>query len=500
MKNWIAAWKADKLAGSLQLSFLASVANAFWNSALLSISIPGIGTIMPFRICLLLTAALYLLWAVREKDCFWKDATTLEKWCYLLIAIMLVYGVLSLPRAIDFGFTFRKLFNLCFDLCFFFLMLRLCRDEKLFRRALYVCAVMVALLCIAGAYEVFFGGIFSQKYDDYLRIFWFKGLYQPPVVTFPNTNDYNISLDMCWAVFLLLICRRWDRISRLEKVLATLPFPVLLFLAISGQGRFAVAVLCVLFAGFVLFLWIKGKKSLRIAVIPLVLCLFVQFSNQYYFIVPPIQQYLVQMEEYRQTVTETTPSTPDTPEKPTLQLGNPKRENLEDDFFRVNEDTGEKELNVGAGSGGTRTRLLIHAFSCFLHSYGLGVGLGNTEVLVQEYHIIPEGTLWGIHCFVARIIADYGVFVLIPLCVIAFLLLKRIWALLSAGFRQHDRQGTAFAVLFFSVLLTYPLTSTAPADAQDLIAMWIYLASVVLIAGHLTENTSHGVIPEETIL
>ena len=46
--------------------------------------------------------------------------------------------------------------------------------------------------------------------------------------------------------------------------------------------------------------------------------------------------------------------------------------------------------------------------------------------------------------------------------------------------------AAAYAVLFFFMLLTYPLTSTAPSDAQDVIAMWFYLASVVLLANMLS--------------
>ena len=98
-----------------------------------------------------------------------------------------------------------------------------------------------------------------------------------------------------------------------------------------------------------------------------------------------------------------------------------------------------------------------------------------------------------------RIAADYGIFALLPLCAIAFLLLKRIFTSLSAAWRRKDGQAAAAAgaLLFFAVLLTYPIVSTASSDAQDDIAMWFYLAMMVLYAVQELETGEH-LLTEET--
>mgnify|MGYP004670637931 CR=1 FL=1 len=93
---------------------------------------------------------------------------------------------------------------------------------------------------------------------------------------------------------------------------------------------------------------------------------------------------------------------------------------------------------------------------------------------------------YSIHCFLMRIAADYGIFVLIPLCAIVFLFFKQIGIALAAGWKQKDRQVILYTLLYFAALLIYPIVSTASSDAQDMIPMWIYLGLLVLYAAELS--------------
>lgn len=496
MRELIAEWKRDRLWGSLCICWLAAVAASFWGSYLLPITFPMVGTLYLFRVLLPVTAVLYILWAVREKENFWKDSSALEKWCYALIVIMLLYGAVSLFRAIDFLHTFRMLFNLCFDLCFFFLMLRLCRNGTMLRRTLWVCGVMVAVQCVLGIYEVFRGGIFTDAYDSIPRFFLFTHIYQAPVVTGGNTNDYCAVLLFIFGALLVAFLNQYYKEKKSGKKLwaLSLSIPVLYFLILAASASLNLVGLGLLLAGTALFFLCYDRKRLWVPLVSVLLISCIWFANQYYFIVPPIQEYLAQMEAYKQQTTlppETSdnPETPDEPaapgmEKPTLQIGNPDATTLEEEFYEVNAETGEKELRE-SGTGGVRVRLLLHAFNCFKESYGLGVGLGNTETLAPRRAVVlgwedrPQNS---IHCFVARIIADFGLFVLIPLGVIALLLLKGLFTLLFTGIRRRDGHAIGYALLFFCVLCAYPFVSTSSADAQDMIAMWIYLASVVLMS------------------
>lgn len=470
MRDMITRGKQDKLWGGLVLCWLLTVFTSFFGSYLFPIPVPGVGTWFAFRTMLPITAILYILYALREKRFFWTDSTTLEKWVYSFIAILLLYSGVSLLRAFDLGYSFRLLFNLCYDLCFFFLFLRLCRDRDVRKLTMAVCFVLLLIVMAIGVYEVFCGGIVSTRYDDarHQDFMFFLSNFQYPVVFYGNTNDYAILLTFLYALFALSSLKegqppRW--------VIGLLTVGIYFLLLACG------ARLCQ-FAFFLVFwvqvgAWLLKEKwaALRSAVL-ICLCLCcVYLSNQWRFTVVPIQIYLEEYQEYLAG----------NGEKPTLVLGDQNHWSLAVQFFTVNEETGQQELRR-EGSAGSRARLLLHAWDCFTASRGLGVGPGNTETLAAQRRVVdwPDSPQFSIHCFIARLIADYGIFALLPLCTIVFLLLKQLFSVLQNSVRCKDRDGLAYALLFFAVLLIFPFVSTASSDAQDNLPMWIYLAMVVL--------------------
>ena len=156
---------------------------------------------------------------------------------------------------------------------------------------------------------------------------------------------------------------------------------------------------------------------------------------------------------------------------------------MKDEFWETDQD-GNTTIS-STNSGGIRTLLLTHAGKCFLESYGLGVGLGNTEVLAAKRGVIPK---WAsndsisIHCFIARIIADYGIFVLIPLGAIVLLLLRSIWRMLVAAYKTKNRATAAKTLALFGCCLIFPISSTASSDAQDILPMWLFLAILFFLS------------------
>lgn len=485
-------WRQDKLRCALVVCWLLTVTASFFNSYLLPIQLPGIGTWYAFRTFLPLTAVLYIIYAIRTKTCFWTDSTALEKWCYVFIAVMVLYGAASLPRALDVSWTFRRLFNLCFDLCFFFLMLRLCRQKDIRKLTLAVCFVMWVVVMLLGIYEIFNGGIVDPAYNgaNWQDFTWFLSRFQYPVVFFGNTNDYALLLTFFYAVFLLIA---WQEPRIPQWVTVVLPTATY-FLLLATSSRLSIYAFFILLATQILCALFRHSKAARRTAAGMLLCVCcIQFCNQYRYIIPPLQTYVQQKAEYTQAIREAEKKAgqekeqpeAETPiEQPELQLGDPQKETLNEQFFETDAATGEKVLRE-EGSAGVRSHLLLFAFHCISQSHGLGVGLGNTETMAARQAVVPQ---WAdkpqnsIHCFIARIIADYGIFALLPLCAIAFLLLKRIFMSLAAAWRQKDGQAAAEALVFFAVLLTYPIVSTVSSDAQDNIPMWIYLALVVLYA------------------
>lgn len=501
MKELFLSWKANKLENTMKLCFLATVFASFFGSAILSFSVPGIGELFPFRILLCVTALLYLIWCICGKDPFWKDSSWLEKWCYVFAGIMLIYGTVSLLWAIDFMFSFRKLFNLCFDLCFFFLLLRLCREKKMLKRTILLSVVALAILAIMGVYEIFNGGIFSDKYNVGTWFSLFMEYYQYPLTVSSTCNEYAGTFVFIGAVVLLNWCVNKE-LPKWQMWIIAIAIPFAWFLMLASNARLCQMAFLILTVGFGVYLLFRDRKKFLVLLVALVLMGGVQFAHQYRYIVPPIQQYMAEMEKYNEqmaalpTATQpmvtqpavTQPSEVPTIPKPTLNVGNPKDEPIKDQVFKKNEETGEITLNTEK-SGGIRVRLLIHAFQCFKESYGLGCGLGNTEQLAVKYEAVPLGTREGfyssIHCFVARIVADYGIFALIPLCIIAFLLLKKGWKLFVEGVKGKSWATIGLSFFYVCCLLVFPIVSTASADAQDILPMWIYLAMIVLLSSML---------------
>lgn len=466
-----ATWKADKLWGTLSLCWLATVCSSFFGPHLFRVTLPALGSMYLFRFLLPVTALLYILWAVRERENPWKGASAVEKWVYVLMGIMLLYGAVSLCWAIDFRFSFNRLFNLCLDFCFFFLMLRLCKDKRLFRSTLCMSVAMMLILALIGVYEAFNGHIFPIVYTttDYYGSRTFAYLLglpcRIPVVTFAGPNDFAAMLLFVAAAAFLLWANDPEPRTRRKLWGVILAFTLIYFLIEVTGTRLCKLAFFLLFAGVLIWFFCQDRRLRWVPVVMLLLVLCVELSFTYYIERPS---------------SAAPPSVRPLPEDKDFLA-------LEKDFFTSDPETGEIALQLDVSTG-IRLRLLLHAFDCFRESYGLGVGLGNTETLSAMRITVPRWenpTQHSIHCFIARIAADYGLFVVIPLCAIGFLLLKQVYDLFTSAVREKDRSSAGFSLLFLFVLLVYPFTSSSSSDSQDFFSMWIYLASLVLCSARL---------------
>lgn len=499
-----AAFLRDRLFATTCIFLLFTVASAFLGSVILNITIPLVGEIFPFRIFLPITFILYLVWAFKGNDHPWRDCTTLEKWAYVLVGVMVVYGAVSLLWVQNFLFTFKRLFNLCFDVAFFFLLLRLCRNKRVLQAVILTAMAGFLFFCGVGIYEVFHQGIFDDAHDHIHIATWFMKYLQHPIATAGNTNDYCAILVFLAAVFMLVRALGvFDKHSRFIKYSPLAIFPLLFFLITMANSRLNMVSFWILLVVTVLHdLLGKYCKKRLYAVLALVLC-SITFCHQYRFIVPPVQAYVQQVKAYRAyqvalreyyekygSLAENDGSVPPPPtmpgnltDKPTLDLGDQEGSSLKDEFLETDQD-GNVSINSN-NSGGVRTLLLIHAGNCFRESYGLGVGLGNTEVLAAKRGVIPK---WAsndsisIHCFIARIIADYGIFALIPLCAIAFLLIRKVWQMFVAAWKAKNNALASKALVLLGCSLIFPISSTASSDAQDILPMWLFLAILFFLS------------------
>ena len=344
------------------------------------------------------------------------------------------------------------LLNLGFDLTFFFLLLQVGRDEKLRKKMYLLSAVCLFVIFVLATYEVFFGGIVDHAYDNYRRFYFRDSIYQFPVVFYSNTNDLSAIIVFMLAALTLggffWRCDTWT-----DALLSAFATGWTYFLLRASSSRLCLLSYWIFFAGIVaasLFKRVNRKQRFVCIILALACVLVIELEHRGI---------------YNQSINVS----------------------LADEFFEYDEYN-NKILNE-TSSAGVRTRLIMHTFRCFWESRGLGVGLGNTGQLALIRKVASSGNkvyYESIHCFIARLFGDYGIFIAIPMIAIGFLLLRSGIRAIRLAKKTNDGDLFAETLLFFSVLIFYPIVSTASSDAQDLIPMWYYLAVVIWTSDRLS--------------
>jgi len=485
-------WREDKLRTTVVVFWLICVFASFFGGSITFFYLPGIGAASLFRITLPITALLYLAWAIREKYNPWKHASYLLRICYVFCISLIVYGGLSLFRAMDFEFTFRRWANLCLELCFFFLALELGRDRNVFRYTIWSAFPAAVFQMLTGIVDTFSGGVFYLSCDvypeyegcdaDHAMSFFGKECHWA-TGTVGNPNDYSMMLLFALALFLLYwVWRRHE--EKCDWIPAALIVPVY-FLICTGDARLCMVAFFVLLTGFALYALTLEKGKRWILIVTILLFGFMKFGCAYQNLVSTTDESALHAVESIFVSAEAASFE----ENQAIPLS--EAPSLKDKFLAVDEETGELQVNQ-TGSEGIRLYLLLHAFDCIWQSKGLGVGLGNTEQLARVSETNLSGT-WNIHCYLARMAADFGIFFLIPLLLIVFELLKMSIQGMIQGFKVKKASDAMMWVLYLSVLITYPIASTAPSDAQDALVMWLFLAGIVLFPMYMQKKSDHGV-------
>ena len=470
MKTVWNEWRRDKLKATMTVFWLLTVCSGFFGSTIFLVKIPRLPALYPFRILLPVTTVLYMIWAIREKRNPWKEAPFVRCICYLLCAILMVYGTLSLFRAIDFEFTFTLWITLCFCLVFFALMLELCSDRQTFVATLWCALITTVIHMVMGFIEIFEGGFFTEKFYE---VFFFLGdHFTSPSVSAGNPNDYAMMLVFMLALVLLY----WTWRGHAERFCW---FPVVLiapvyFLLGATYARLCTISFWILMIAFALYALTSRKLARRI-LIPTVLllaCTMVFFAYGEH--VTQVELDAINEAIMMEAATE--------PTENVLPAENQMPIAVE----RVEEST-EEEV-ILESSGAVRLDLLLHSWNCFAESKGMGVGLGNTAQLAKST-AARRGGVWGIHCFLARMTADFGFWFLIPLLLIAFSMVRSGVEIVWQEKKKQNPAGVMMGFMYLASVLIYPIASTAPGDAQNSVPMWLFLGSVVLFPELIREKS-----------
>lgn len=136
-----------------------------------------------------------------------------------------------------------------------------------------------------------------------------------------------------------------------------------------------------------------------------------------------------------------------------------------------------------AESDAFRLTQIKNCFRMFRESHGLGVGLGNAELRILE--IGNTGGMSAVHCFVMEVLAEFGIFALLPLLAVGISILKALWLEFYAAIRTRSKTRIAAPLLLFFTALAYAPLSTANSSSWGIQAMWFYLAMLLLYSGQM---------------
>ena len=462
-----------------------------WGSALFSVPVPGIGELFPFRVAVCLTALLFLIRCVKQKENPFAGRTAIEKVFFAFLGVMVIYGFVSLAIAIDFSFTFKRLFNLCLDVLFCLLFLFLVRDKKTLKQTFQNLFINLIAIQAVGFLETFTGNLFTELYQDYKRFDFYMLKYLiPPAAGFENTNDYMSS--MMFILFILIgpVVLRFLSVEKPKKsaylkIIALVGVSFYLgSCAFASLGNFSLEllVLGIILVGIMLLRRKLNARRIWFALAGIFVVYAVVWTAP---MIRPAKviisnnKKLAAYEKKVEGMTAEEKSLYPSPVMYPIPKVYGRDMSLFNLIFTTNED-GEIVINKDT-SPGIRAELIGFAVGTLIDSKGLGVGLGNTEQLAMRE---PYESLHGyerIHCFAIRLCSDFGIFVIIPAVWLIVLVLRRYFKLFHLAKKKNDLNARIFYLFILIGIAAFPFLSTAPSDAQDLIAMWSYLCFLIVM-------------------
>jgi len=473
----------------------------FLEQAVLSFQIPGIGSIYLFRVMLVIMIALTVYRIIKGKEK--PDFSGSLKYLVIFFVVVAVHGMISIAFAGDRINTISLLLNWILD--GFFLVIIICfnNNKKRIKHTFIAILWNTSLLLTFGIVETFVGSIFFPGFGiGQERITFFNaGLHQIPYIYTLNPNGavtlivFSVLLSLA---YLLSNTAKSDSYKKKTLYSAILSFFLvggfyIAVYAISTLGQIALLALGI-FTILCYFFLFQGKgKKLPIFIV-IIGYFFVILASNY----PVVQAKTINtFNHFKAMMYEIIPRKNDTtidhqPEKtpsipiPSLIESQPENSpsipipSLYPNSFII--DT--KSFNEDSyGSGVIRLKMIQFGINTFIRSYGLGVGMGNTEFYARTSDFIvniKEGAVSALHCFPVRIVSDCGVFALVPLSLFILSLLRDWYRCYSKFFFKSRYHKTLVLTSGLAIIIS-PLAVILPSDAQDVWLMWLFYTIIAII-------------------
>lgn len=489
MKALSAAWKTDKLWGAVLVSWYVTVFSSFFGSCLLRIPLPVGGNFFLFRGVLPLTVLLFAVWCVRNKRNPFAGLTRIEQCFLMLVAVMVLYGTVSVLFAISKGAWFSKYLTMGYYLCFTLLFMLLCKDHGI-RRATLLLACGTMLFCtLGGLAETRLDCFFETPYAGRFSYYFMGKYWQAPIFTFYNTNGFSSSNLWMLLIGWMFLFESWSKLSGKRQKAGLWGLTVLtclgMFLYSVSNSRLTIYALLILFAGLAVWLFLRYKRGLW-TLAAFVCCFLLIYAGEHYDQIKADITYVIESIEASKAPAEPPAETPgespdapadSRPSKPERPVVSPNNHGTMNELVPVDSETGKVSIS-GDESGGIRVNLLKNSLQMLIGSKGLGIGLGNAELRMKAYD--NTGGITNVHCFIMEVFLEFGIFAILPLLLLACVLLWNWFLRLRRAGREGDRVLLANTLFQIIAVLTYPLLSTVNSSSWGLSAMWLFLGYVLL--------------------
>ena len=469
-----------------------TVFSAPFGDCLLRIALPIGGHFFLFRGMILLTCFVYLLYLLRRRENPLCGLFKPERRSVILAVCMLVYGLVSVLWASSVGAWFSKLFTMCQMFAMTFLFLKLCRDSKVMRNTMWIMGITVLITALGGLAELWHGPYFDTPYRDYSYVFFDKAFYAP-IFTYYNPNGLSVYLLFTLECLVLYMAHNWNTPTSVQNKRLLWAFAagmcLTLFLSCADAGRLSILSIPVILLGLAVWLLLRYKKGLLVFAALALTLSFVYVGENYLQVKYQAEQTAIEIRQLFEKPGQPTPEQP-VPDDPTPP---PQEKNPHGTLYTLTpsaKDTAAYESL--SQSDGVRVTLLKDSVQMICESHGLGIGLSNVEPRLREMD--NTGGLYSVHCFVMEVLAEFGIFALIPLLAVGLSILRALWLEFYAALRARDKKRMAMPLLLFFTAIAYAPLSTANSSSWGIQAMWFYLAMLLLYSGQLTEEISDNFV------
>lgn len=485
--------KGGKLETAFLLCWYITIASAAFGDCLFRVKLPIGGHFFLFRGTILLTCLLYLLVLLKRRQNPLTDLSRPEIWFVVLMACMLVYGTASILWSMSISAWFSKLFMMCQMFALSFIFIKICRDPKVLRVTMILLGVTVFICAVGGFIECFTGPFFDTPYRDYSYVFFNKAMYAP---IFTSYNPNGMAVLLLFSIETLYLWMGWNwgkRTGSTNQILLWLISVGLafsIFLCCADGGRLAILSIPIILLGLAVWLLICYKKGLLVFLIFFATLSFVYVGENYNQVRFYMQETGKQIQQFLEKDSPGSSGDSTSGESTSGESTSgetPPDENIHGTLNTIIPTvTGENVNESIASSDGIRLTLLKNSIDMLKKSHGLGIGLGNAELMMAEY--ANTNGVTDVHCFFMEVAVEFGVFALIPFLLMVISLARCTVKEIVDAVKRRDRNRIANILLLLFTAMAYPFLSTANSSSWGIVAMWIYIAMLLLYTKKMEEN------------